>query len=687
MAINSLKFLLSLLFFSLLLTSCNNSINQDKAKIEKELETGINYFKPVIELFANGELNQVSYHFSQISKHPSLSPVMKLIGYSYVYYTYERMNRYDSALMYQDSCIKIVEQFSLEKKLPSQYAGYLLAKSASLFKLHQPEEANELFYRAKQFNEKYNDQSNQFVIVDKLAYVAYRQQNFKESLQNFQQLLILQDQIELTNFYRKAEIISNIGLCFYNMNLYDSAITEYVKALQLLDKNAYTIAHYIKDSTESFKAYKTSKGVVLGNMAKVYTQIGKLDSAIILSKQSILLNNTKHGERRDAQMVAVRLVDIYIKKKNWETAKELLNQVQHTLESLPDENVRMNWNRQKAEVLEAEGEPGKAYFYFKEYNRINDSIKNYQIKDAESNIIKDLQIKNQEADLSLLKKGNQLNKLYLWVTIGLVAMAVIIIILVFINYKKSKATNIILSQLNEAINQKKIELEKANADKDRVMNVVAHDLRNPIGAIANFLEIVQVKYEHSADETKILNNSQQAAVRSLHLINDLLEVNQMQSGDLGLYKSPIDAVQLVQQAIAEVQYKTVAKEQSIIFETDIKQIIIDVDGEKVKRVLVNLLDNAIKFSYLNAKVEVNLYKNDKTIFILIKDKGMGIPANIMEHLFDNVITIKRKGTNNEPSNGLGLSICKQIVEAHMGKIKVESEEKKSTVFTIELPLS
>ncbi|MDP3392397.1 tetratricopeptide repeat-containing sensor histidine kinase [Sediminibacterium sp.] len=687
MTIISVKCILPILLLSLLFTGCTNTIDKAKADIEKEILAGEVYIRPVKELFTKGELNQVSTCFSQISKNPALTPVMKLMGYSYVYYTFERMDRFDSAIMYQDSCITVIEKLGLEKIMPSQYAGYLLAKSASLFKLHQPEEANDLFYKAKLFNEKYNNQSNQFVIVDKLAYVAYRQHNFKESLQNFQQLLIFQNQIESNNFYRKAEIISNIGLCFYNMKLYDSAIAEYVKALHLLDNNAYKITHYIKDSAESYKAYKTSKGVVLGNMAKVYTEIGKLDSAIILSKQSILLNNTKHGEQRDAQMVAVRLIDVYIKKKNWQAAKELLNQVQHTLESLPDENARMNWYRQNAAVLEADGKLENAYYHFKEYNRISDSIKNYQIKDAENNIIKDLRIKNQEADLSLLKKGNQLNKLYLLVTIGIITMAVIIIALVFINYKKSKAINSVLSKLNAAINQQKTALEKANADKDRVMNVVAHDLRNPIGAIANFLDIVQVKYEHSADETKILNNSQQAAVRSLHLINDLLEVNQMQSGDLELYSSPIDAVQLVQQAIGEVQYKTVAKNQTIVFETAIPQVIINIDGEKIKRVLVNLLDNAIKFSYLNTKIEVNLYKYDSHILILIKDNGMGIPANIMEHLFDNAIAIKRKGTNNEPSNGFGLSICKQIVEIHKGILKVESDEGKGTLFTIELSLT
>lgn len=674
-------------FFFLFFSGCTHSDYNRKKVIDKELLAGDRFVKPVIDLFTKGDLNQVRIRFSQISKNPALTPVMKLIGYSFVYYSYERMDRFDSAIMYQDSCINIIEKYKLQQLLPLQYSQYLLAKSASLFKLHEPEKANELFYRAKKFNEENNDIENQYPIVEQLAYIAYRQQNFKESLRSFQQSLFLHNQIDTTNFYKKAELISNIGLCFFNMNKYDSAIITYKKALKLLDANAYHIAHFITDSTESIKSYNTSKGVVLGNMAKVYTKTGDLDTAVLLSKQSITLNNTRYGERRDAQLVAVRLVDIYITQKKWNEAALLLNQIQHSLDSLPDEVVRMNWNRQQSAVLEAGGKPGRAFIYFKEYNRIADSIKNFQIKDAENNIIKDLQIKNQEADLELLKKDNQLNKLYLWVTIGLIALASVFIILVFANYKKTKATNKVLSKLNEAINRQKTELEKANADKERVMNVVAHDLRNPIGAIANFLEIVQVKYEHSVDEKKILNNSQQAAVRSLHLINDLLEVNQLQFGYLELSGSASDMVQLVLQAIEEVKYKTIAKNQSIVFETSVQQIIIHVDTEKMKRVLVNLLDNAIKFSYLNAKIEVNLYNNEQNFFLFVKDNGVGIPKKLMEHLFENTLIIKRKGTNNEPSNGLGLSICRQIIEAHKGKLIAQSEEGKGAVFSIELPLT
>ena len=218
------------------------------------------------------------------------------------------------------------------------------------------------------------------------------------------------------------------------------------------------------------------------------------------------------------------------------------------------------------------------------------------------------------------------------------------------------------------------------------MNVVSHDLRNPIGAITNFLDIVQLKYEHSEEEEQILKTSQQAAEHSLKLINELLEVNQLQDGELILAKTTVDVKQLVDVVMNELKHKANAKQQTIQLQADNENYWIEADAEKLQRVIANLIDNAIKFSEKGKEVVVRLTQAENTLQIKVKDSGMGIPANLIEQLFTTSIIVKRKGTNNEKSNGLGLSICKQIIEAHTGSILVESEVGKGSCFTVVLPV-
>ena len=291
----------------------------------------------------------------------------------------------------------------------------------------------------------------------------------------------------------------------------------------------------------------------------------------------------------------------------------------------------------------------------------------------------------------LLKAEIKQNFVYRLVVICGSLMAAIIILLIYSNFIRSKKSVQHLTILNDEINEQRhqiglalTQVESANKDKDRILNVVAHDLRNPIGAIANFLEIVQVKYEHNEEEERILNTSQQAAIQSLTLINDLLEVNQMQSGKLELFMSPVSLAELIEKSIEQVKYKAIAKQQTIMFDNHAKGMLIHGDAVKLQRVITNLIDNAIKFSYIQKEIVVTLERGSSNAILKVIDHGMGIPEAIQQQLFTASITVKRMGTNNEKSHGLGLSICKQIIEAHQGTIEVVSEIGKGSSFIISM---
>jgi signal transduction histidine kinase len=662
-------------------TTCQlvESSETRKLKAQQAYNEGEQYAKEIIVLFNAGKLDQVAKKFDDVCSKSKLTPVQKLMGYTFVFHSFVRKNDYDSALIYQDACINIIEQNRLENMLPNQYISYLLYKSASLYYLHRPEQANELFFRVKKMNDVNEDLNDKSGIANQLAFISYRQKNYKEALQGFSEVLRLHYTLLPTNYYAETELISNVGLCYFHLKMYDSALHFFSKAIGVLNKHQNKLAPYITTKEGNEIVYKHSKGVVLGNIANVYTNLKQWDSVIVYSLPSIAYNTDLSGERRDAQKVSSRLIDAYIALQKWKDAEQFLQNVQRTLDSLPDAKVRMQWYLQKATLFEAKGSFGNALPYYKQYTLIKDSLQKIELADAESDLVKDLQIRNQESDLSILKKDGELNKLYLYITASLVVIAVVIIGFVFYTHRKTKRTNQKLFLLNNEINKQKTALDKSNKDKDRILRVVAHDLRNPISGIAALSKTLS-EQENANPYLKMIEQTSQ---QTLYLVNELLQNNMdteaLQLKEVAVNTTVVNAVELIQQTAQQKGITIIANEEKF----DVKAML---DVAKIERVWHNLLTNAVKFSGANSSIVVSSTQSSTMVTIAVKDNGIGIPIGMQETLFSKVSTARRRGTAGEKSFGLGLSICKEIVEAHGGKIWVESEENKGSTFFVQLPI-
>ena len=167
---------------------------------------------------------------------------------------------------------------------------------------------------------------------------------------------------------------------------------------------------------------------------------------------------------------------------------------------------------------------------------------------------------------------------------------------------------------------------------------------------------------------------------SLKMITDLLQSNQSNEH---LVKEPTDLRELLQYCADQLRFKAEEKIQTIHLDAD--PIVLDINREKIWRVLSNLITNAIKFSPSGAEIRVNMHRTPTGAQISVGDQGMGIPPALRDKIFDSFTESRRSGTSGEESFGLGLSISKQIIEAHEGRIWFESEEGKGTTFFINLP--
>ncbi|MBA4260248.1 MAG: hypothetical protein C0446_13875 [Chitinophaga sp.] len=230
-----------------------------------------------------------------------------------------------------------------------------------------------------------------------------------------------------------------------------------------------------------------------------------------------------------------------------------------------------------------------------------------------------------------------------------------------------------------------IELSKNKEERDRILNVVAHDLRSPLSGIAGISKMMRTDETVSDNSKEMFSLIEQNAESTLRLINDLMQTN---TSSIDQYQfEEVDLNKLVQHTLQMLVFT--AKEKQIIIEADITKhpIVVRVDKDKIDRVISNLVTNAVKFSNSGSFIHVSLTKSDSYAEITVRDNGIGIPEYLQEKIFDLFTTAKRKGTAGEKSFGLGLAICKKIIEVHSGQIKLESIDGQGSSFIVQLPLN
>lgn len=221
----------------------------------------------------------------------------------------------------------------------------------------------------------------------------------------------------------------------------------------------------------------------------------------------------------------------------------------------------------------------------------------------------------------------------------------------------------------------------AKEEKDKILNTVAHDLRSPMNNISGLCNLMLTDSQFTTEQKQMISLVQQASDNSLGLINELLNTNVAgnQAGDV----KRIDLNALIAQSVALL--KVAADEKSITIHTKFVrgELLTWIDKKKVERVINNLVNNAVKFSAPGSSIYIETVREEKDALILIRDEGIGIPAENQSTIFS--AGAGRKGTAGETSYGLGLAICKQIIEEHKGSITLESQVGQGTIFFVRLP--
>lgn len=679
---------LSLIFICV--TACRNRGN---LPLGNETDAK-NYLQVPGTLFESGHLKEALHYVDSAFNTRSQHTV-------YEYVTYYDIQAYAKGIMegpvvqlqYLDSAINLLRQYQADDPhMTDRLSAFLMSRGEIEFNVKKYTDAYNDFFEAVQLARNNQDVCRKMNVPYTIGMIMYRQKQFEGSGRYFMESFPYIDSC-ITNIpyqnNKKQEVLDNIGLCFTKLKKYDSAMLYYRQAFELVEKNPYTLA---VDTANSLTRHFAAMGVILGNMAKVYLGKNQTDSAIALYKQAIELNAVRGHEVNDMQLCMIQLSDIYLSKGMLGPLKQNLQSLRACMDTVHSKEIEIEYQRLMYLYHEKNNEPAKAFSYLTNYLHKKDSAAEQQKQMLETDISKELKDKQQQFEIALLQKDNQINKTYLWVLIGFSGLIVTILILIFFLYRSSKKNVRQLTELNQLITGRRLEmedalqqLEVANREKDRILRVVAHDLRNPIGGISSLSNIMLSGEKVSGEAKTYIETIAAASSSALGLILELLntETGTISDGE----KTMIDIGKLLQQVVRLVQFKAAEKQQKIELQLPHQPVVLLTHAAKMERVLNNLLVNAIKFSAAGAVTKVRLELNDKDVRFSIQDEGVGIAPEALAGIFDRFTSLKRTGTAGEQSFGLGLSICKQIVEAMGGRIWAESSIGKGTVFYVTLPVN
>jgi two-component system sensor histidine kinase KdpD len=218
-----------------------------------------------------------------------------------------------------------------------------------------------------------------------------------------------------------------------------------------------------------------------------------------------------------------------------------------------------------------------------------------------------------------------------------------------------------------------------------LLSSVSHDLRTPLASIigsATSLLSYGAEYDQAA-QTELLQTIREEAERLDRYVGNLLSMTRLESGALELRRDWADTGDLVASALAELTPRL--SEHTVVVEADPDVPLVTVDFVLMEQVLVNLLDNAARYAPPATTIRVSIGSAEGMVQIAVADEGHGVPAEDLDRVFDKFYRAGR-GDSQAESTGLGLSICRGVVEAHGGRVYARLKEDGSgTVFTVELP--
>lgn len=587
-----------------------------------------------------------------------------------------------------DTLTSYLLENKLETAYPNYYTDALYAKGDYFFSILKYEDALRYFYEAKKFNNSLKLGSCSYNKYNtKMLYFYYTKGEYINAIPFAKQIIKQEEECSSNNpiqisFEKIQSTLNALALCYEKLGMYDSSIYFYRKGI------SYIESQNDKDKITD-KRKNLSLGIYYGNLGGSFLYNQQYDSALLYLNKSILINDNEGFDLIDVQTAYLKLAQLYLLKNKPAIARQILDKTKKivtTPEYFVTSSTRSKWYLLNFNYYIRINNLEKAVEAYQLYYHIQDSINTTTNIINSFNVSKEVERIKEDNKSKEIEKSNEIKSIYIIVfSIALVSLTIIILLILRYNKqgkKRSRDTKLHNIQLQSTLEQ----LQISNKNYARVMKVMAHDLRSPFSGIIGITDLLLHDENISEQErNEMLELMQTSANNSLTMIGELLQ-SSSSFEQKEIVKQPLDLIVLLKQCTDLLKFKAAEKQQTIHFYSTTHSIQIKADSEKLWRLFSNLIANAIKFSDTKKTIYVYVEKFVSEVIVSVQDEGIGIPEKFKDKVFDMFTEAKRKGTAGEQPFGIGLSICKQIVEAHNGKIWFISNEPHGTTFYVALPL-
>lgn len=246
---------------------------------------------------------------------------------------------------------------------------------------------------------------------------------------------------------------------------------------------------------------------------------------------------------------------------------------------------------------------------------------------------------------------------------------------------------------NEDIKEEIEGIAQQDKLKTEFFGNISHEFKTPLNVIISAIQLLQLYQQNGTiidPELKLckyLDSMKQNAFRLLKLSNNMIDLSRIDSSYFDIDLHNYDLVAVVQEIIESVDIYAESKKVNLVFKKEMDTLIMAFDIEKLERIILNLLSNALKFTKQNGTVEVRLCTKENNAFISVKDNGIGIAKDKQKFVFERFRQVDKSFTRKREGSGIGLSLVQSLVNMHKGEINLESEYGKGSEFTIMFPIN
>ena len=238
-------------------------------------------------------------------------------------------------------------------------------------------------------------------------------------------------------------------------------------------------------------------------------------------------------------------------------------------------------------------------------------------------------------------------------------------------------TRELLTQLEESLHQ-----------RDAFLAMLGHELRNPLGAIGNAVELAVRARDRSAPPDRQLTIIQRQVQVLSRLVNDLLDVSRVTSGKVALQREPVDLVALLDRLLAQASVEARERQLHLSLSTEHEPAVVTGDAVRLEQIFSNLLSNAIKYTPPRGRIEVALARDARYVTVRVTDSGVGIPADALPRIFDLFAQADTSLDRAQGGMGIGLTLVQSLAQLHGGTVRAKSEGVgKGSEFSVTLPLA